>query len=159
MAPEIVREETYDEKVDSWSVGVITYILLSGRPPFKGRNKQEIFASIMNNEVSFDHQIWNKVSVEAKDFIRKALIKDMDDRYDTKMLLDHEWIYKFVKDPEIGEAIQLDVCNNLREFRVFQFALNHFLYRIQQSFRVECYHLSLASKPHQRNQKNLSNYS
>ena len=43
MAPEIVREETYDEKVDTWSVGVICYILLSGRPPFKGRNKQEMF--------------------------------------------------------------------------------------------------------------------
>jgi serine/threonine protein kinase len=39
MAPEIIKEEPYDEKVDIWSVGVITYILLSGRPPFAGKSK------------------------------------------------------------------------------------------------------------------------
>jgi serine/threonine protein kinase len=46
MAPEIVKELPYDHKVDIWSVGVIAYILLSGRPPFKGNSKLEIFASI-----------------------------------------------------------------------------------------------------------------
>lgn len=62
MAPEIVREDTYDEKVDTWSVGVITYILLSGRPPFKGRSKQEMFNSILNGELQFDHKIWGNIS-------------------------------------------------------------------------------------------------
>jgi serine/threonine protein kinase len=51
MAPEIVNEEAYDQKVDIWSTGVIAYILLSGRPPFRGKTKQEIFQSITNNEV------------------------------------------------------------------------------------------------------------
>ena len=37
MAPEIFAERGYDEKVDIWAAGVITYILLSGRPPFQGR--------------------------------------------------------------------------------------------------------------------------
>ena len=76
MAPEIVREETYDEKVDTWSVGVITYILLSGRPPFKGRSKAEMFKSITSSELVFDHKIWESISPEAKDFISMALIKD-----------------------------------------------------------------------------------
>jgi serine/threonine protein kinase len=39
MAPEIIREEKYNEKVDIWSVGIVTYILLSGRPPFNGKVK------------------------------------------------------------------------------------------------------------------------
>jgi serine/threonine protein kinase len=73
MAPEIVSEEPYDQKVDIWSTGVIAYILLSGRPPFRGKSKQEIFKNIQTSELAFDHEIWKKVSDEAKDFIRLAL--------------------------------------------------------------------------------------
>ena len=58
MAPEIIKEEKYDEKVDVWSLGVITYILLSGRPPFKGKSKEEIFNSVKYGELLFDHPIW-----------------------------------------------------------------------------------------------------
>ena len=134
MAPEIVQELTYDEKVDSWSVGVIAYILLSGRPPFKGKSKTEIFNSITNSELVFDNQIWNMISADAKDFITKALIKDKDDRYDTKMLLDHVWLYKQVKEPEVGERAQLDIFNNLKEFRdisIFQSGVLSFIVNLQ----------------------------
>ena len=48
MAPEIIKEMKYDHRVDVWSTGVIAYILLSGRPPFKGRTKADIFQSILN---------------------------------------------------------------------------------------------------------------
>jgi calcium-dependent protein kinase len=58
MAPEIIREEPYDEKVDIWSVGTIAYILLSGRPPFAGKSKPEIFSSITRGELQFKHPIW-----------------------------------------------------------------------------------------------------
>lgn len=69
MAPEIIEEKKYDMRVDVWSVGVIAYILLSGRPPFKGRSKEEIFESILNNPLSFDHTIWKRASPDSKDFI------------------------------------------------------------------------------------------
>ena len=58
MAPEIILEEPYDEKVDIWSVGVITFILLSGRPPFTGKSKPEIFNSIKTKEVEFTNPCW-----------------------------------------------------------------------------------------------------
>ena len=41
MAPELVKEEPYDYKVDCWSTGVITYILLTGAPPFYDRTNPE----------------------------------------------------------------------------------------------------------------------
>jgi serine/threonine protein kinase len=49
MAPEIVRnQEQYDSKVDIWSTGVITYILLSGKAPFRGKFREGIFQAILN---------------------------------------------------------------------------------------------------------------
>lgn len=43
MAPEIVKKVQYDTKVDIWSLGVMAYVMLSGRPPFNGKSKDEIF--------------------------------------------------------------------------------------------------------------------
>lgn len=41
MAPELIYRKGYNEKVDIWSIGVITFMLLSGRSPFPGKTKQE----------------------------------------------------------------------------------------------------------------------
>jgi calcium/calmodulin-dependent protein kinase I len=68
--------------------------LLSGRPPFRGKTKHDIFKSILQHELSFDHTIWEKVSVEAKDFIRLALQKDPSKRANAIDLLQHKWIEK-----------------------------------------------------------------
>ena len=46
MSPELVKEEEYDNRVDIWSTGVITYILLSGMPPFIGNDKDGIYNAI-----------------------------------------------------------------------------------------------------------------
>ena len=46
MAPELCAEEEYDQRVDTWSIGVIAYILLSGMPPFVGADKDKIYAAI-----------------------------------------------------------------------------------------------------------------
>lgn len=43
MAPEIIKKQPYDCKVDIWAVGVMCYILLCGKPPFKGKSKDEVF--------------------------------------------------------------------------------------------------------------------
>ena len=40
MAPEIILKEKYNDKVDIWSIGVITYMLLTGRNPFPGVSKE-----------------------------------------------------------------------------------------------------------------------
>ena len=44
MAPELCEERSYDNKVDVWAVGVITFVLLTGSAPFSGRSKPEIYS-------------------------------------------------------------------------------------------------------------------
>ncbi len=126
MAPEIIKEETYDQKVDTWSVGVITFILLSGRPPFKGKSKQDMFKAITQEELQFDDKNWKHISSEAKDFIKKALIKDAKHRSDAKHLLSHSWLYKMIKAPLITDIAALDVANNLKQFIVRVYLMTNF---------------------------------
>ena len=42
MAPEILRGMPYDYKVDIYSIGVLMYILITGKRPFVGKNNQQI---------------------------------------------------------------------------------------------------------------------
>lgn len=53
MAPELCSEDEYDKRVDVWSTGVITYVLLSGQPPFLGNSKEEIYKAVIKNEHKF----------------------------------------------------------------------------------------------------------
>jgi len=57
MAPEIIRGEAYGSEVDIWAVGVITCILLTGRPPFFGKSKRAIFQQILNFKPAFSFQL------------------------------------------------------------------------------------------------------
>lgn len=68
VSPEVL-EGTYDKRCDLWAVGVLTFILLSGFPPFNGKNEKEIFDKIATCDYDFDDKVWEKISEEAQDFI------------------------------------------------------------------------------------------
>ena len=47
MSPEITRKLEYDGKpVDVWALGVVLYVMVTGTPPFKGTNEQDLFKKI-----------------------------------------------------------------------------------------------------------------
>ena len=53
MAPELVNRQPYTEKVDVWSLGVITYQLLSGKTPFEANSIKKIDWNINNKKINF----------------------------------------------------------------------------------------------------------
>jgi len=61
IAPEVLKKD-YSFESDVWSCGVIMFILLSGDPPFNGRNNREIFQKIKIGIYSFKNKVWRKIS-------------------------------------------------------------------------------------------------
>ena len=92
MAPELVKHVNYNEKVDVWGLGIITYQLLSGKMPFDGNNIKKINSNILNRDVKFPKKQWDTISDSAKDFIEQCLDKDQNTRPTVADLFGHEWI-------------------------------------------------------------------
>jgi len=63
-----------------WACGVITYLLLSGLPPFNGEDEVEIIKKIKEGRISFINAAWENVSDEAKNFIQTVLTVDVEKR-------------------------------------------------------------------------------
>ena len=81
MSPELVRSQAYTEKVDVWSLGIVTYQLLSGRTPFESRSLKKIDWNIKHKPITFTNQEdWGDISEEAKKFIMACLERDQTKR-------------------------------------------------------------------------------
>ena len=93
MAPEVLLQN-YNEKCDLWSVGVILYILLSGRVPFGGTDDDEIFTKIKKGEYNLVSKPFDNISTDAKDLIKKLLDKDTNKRPSADKALKHNWFNK-----------------------------------------------------------------
>ena len=78
MAPEVLNQ-CYTDRCDIWSCGVMLFILLTGIPPFNGK-EDVIFRKIRLGKFSFKHQSWNNISQKAKDFITLLLTYDYNER-------------------------------------------------------------------------------
>eukprot|EP00344_Euplotes_crassus_P009863 CAMPEP_0197000912 /NCGR_PEP_ID=MMETSP1380-20130617/5734_1 /TAXON_ID=5936 /ORGANISM="Euplotes crassus, Strain CT5" /LENGTH=438 /DNA_ID=CAMNT_0042418375 /DNA_START=267 /DNA_END=1584 /DNA_ORIENTATION=+ len=129
IAPEIISEKKYGAEVDVWSLGVITYFLISGDPPFDGDTRNELFRSIKSGKFSFDSKIWRVVSEDCKDFIKKCLVVDPKKRESASELLEHKWITK-TPTIEVDENVIKDSLNNLQlyaQHNKLQQGVVHFL--------------------------------
>jgi len=98
LPPEIVRARYGHEmkKSDVWSIGVITYVLLTGRPPFWGNSNKEILKKIIKGKVQFPKSA--KLSATAKHFVLNLVQKRIEKRFGILQALDHPFIKNHNKD-------------------------------------------------------------
>ena len=94
MAPEVL-EGAYSQECDLWSIGVITYMLLTGHAPFDGRNEQDIFRKLRRGKVRYDSPVWTKISPHAKELVEHLLIVDPEQRWTAAQALESKWFEKW----------------------------------------------------------------
>ncbi|NXI94231.1 MYLK3 kinase, partial [Psophia crepitans] len=92
LAPEVVNYDFVSFPTDMWSVGVITYMLLSGLSPFLGETDAETMNYVVNCSWDFDAEAFEQLSEEAKDFISRLLMKEKSCRMSATQCLKHEWL-------------------------------------------------------------------
>jgi len=88
LPPEMIEGALHDDKVDLWSLGVLTYEFLVGKPPFEAESNNETYKRITKVDVKFP----NHVSTEAKDMISRLLRKVPSQRLSLAEVMDHPWI-------------------------------------------------------------------
>lgn len=89
-------EHPYDQRVDLWSIGIITYLLLCGCLPFDDEHSErEIARQTIHDPVPYHPSLWKMLSAEAKSFVEGLLQKKPEKRITIKQILEHEWIKKY----------------------------------------------------------------
>ena len=117
IAPEIISSKKYGSKADIWSLGVVTYFLLSGDPPFDGDDKNELFGAIKSAKYSYDSKIWSYISDDWKDFINNCLRKEAKKRSSAEDLLNHPWIVDTPQN-KIDEELAKETMENLEKYSI-----------------------------------------
>nr|NP_001246220.1 protein kinase N, isoform M [Drosophila melanogaster]AFH07975.1 protein kinase N, isoform M [Drosophila melanogaster] len=76
LAPEVLTETSYTRAVDWWGLGVLIFEMLVGESPFPGDDEEEVFDSIVNDEVRYPRFL----SLEAIAVMRRLLRKNPERR-------------------------------------------------------------------------------
>ena len=82
----------YSEACDVWSIGVITYMLLTGTPPFRGENDHAVLAAVKAAKFVLTGPRWDHISDAAKDFVSSLLRKNPKHRLTADQALKHPWL-------------------------------------------------------------------
>jgi len=103
-SPEVLNHQEYGKSCDIWAIGVITYMLLCGYPPFFSTSGKPISPGMKERIKSGKfHMIgpeWDRVSGAAKNLIGRCLVPDTSHRITIEKITEHKWINYYNKNPE-----------------------------------------------------------
>jgi len=97
LPPEMIEGKQHDEKVDLWTLGILTYEFLYGDPPFMEEEATKTYRRIVDIDLRFPNPPPNfptspNISDNAIDFIRKLLRKIPNERLPLDQVASHPWI-------------------------------------------------------------------
>lgn len=92
VAPEVVKREKYGSAVDMWAVGVLLYIMLSGKMPFYGRDDNACLRMIAVGQFAMPDREWARISPMAKSLVKGLLQTNPDKRLTANAALHHPWL-------------------------------------------------------------------
>lgn len=113
IAPEVL-DTCYDSKCDIWSIGVIMFMLLTGKPPFNGQNDKQIIKSVRAGE--YDKELLEGKSEAACDLIKGLLTYDPQRRLTADEAINHPWIKMHVKHTKGDQNATIAALANLSQF-------------------------------------------
>ena len=101
IAPEILKEEKYDEKIDIWSFGVIAIEIIEGEPPNLRESRLKIFQKILDGEVALSKN--DGISTEYSEFVGSCLKLNPSERMDADNLISSQILEDFATE-EVAAA-------------------------------------------------------
>ena len=94
LAPEIIKEQAHDDKVDIWCIGVLLFELITGSVPFQGKEIETLKSNILHLRISWPKEM----NPDAKDLISKILKLDPSQRLPLEDMLEHPFFLKYFPD-------------------------------------------------------------
>jgi serine/threonine protein kinase len=94
MAPELLKGD-YDAKADIWSIGVITFSLLSSSLPFYGEDRLTVMKKILRGKFRFSSKRWAGISMEARNLVQSLLTMNPTTRPTGLEALDSPWLQDY----------------------------------------------------------------
>ena len=116
MSPEMIHGNFVYES-DMWSIGVILFIMVTGKQPFRAHDKEGVFEKILNGKYDKKSLEKSKCSIELKDLIKKTLVKDYKKRISVESALQHKWFSLFEDNKNNFQVIDQDILDSLQNFQ------------------------------------------
>jgi len=116
QAPEVMGAadvHEYTRACDLWSLGVLTYVMLCGKPPFWGAVAKHLKAA-RSETYPMSGALWDTISGRAKEFIGRLLKANPEKRMDLETVVSHPWLMVKTESPDTRMTKQ--VLTNLTHF-------------------------------------------